>query len=125
MFRTMKSWSAGLLLAAAAVSFAQAQTPPAPVPEAQPEHLYSQQELDQMLAPIALYPDQLLTQILMAATYPLEVVKAARWSRAHPGLQGDEAVLTAVSGVGKRLAGRIVLELREKVATASSSSAAT
>ncbi|MGE5129995.1 MAG: DUF3300 domain-containing protein, partial [Sphingomonadaceae bacterium] len=92
MFRTMKSWSAGLLLAAAAVSFAQAQTPPAPVPEAQPEHLYSQQELDQMLAPIALYPDQLLTQILMAATYPLEVVKAARWSRAHPGLQGDEAV---------------------------------
>lgn len=45
-----------------------------------------------MLAPIALYPVQLLTQILTAATYPLEVVKAARWSRAHAGLEGDEAV---------------------------------
>ena len=54
--------------------------------------LFSQAELDQMLAPIALYPDQLLSQVLMAATYPLEVVQAARWSREHPGLQGQEAV---------------------------------
>ena len=50
------------------------------------------QELDQMLAPIALYPDSLLTQILMASTYPLEVVQAARWSRANPGVTGDQAV---------------------------------
>ena len=50
-----------------------------------------------MLAPIALYPDSLLSQILMAATYPLEVVEAARWSRAHPGLKGDEAVRAADS----------------------------
>ncbi len=54
--------------------------------------LFSQAELDQMLAPVALYPDQLLSQVLMAATYPLEVVQAARWSREHPGLQGQEAV---------------------------------
>jgi hypothetical protein len=54
-----------------------------------------QAELDQMLAPIALYPDPLLSQVLMAATYPLEVVEAARWSRAHPGLPGDEAVRAA------------------------------
>ena len=54
--------------------------------------LFSQAELDQMLAPIALYPDQLLSQVLMAATYPLEVVQAARWSREHPGLQGQSAV---------------------------------
>ncbi|HQY69938.1 MAG TPA: DUF3300 domain-containing protein [Pseudomonadales bacterium] len=54
--------------------------------------LFSQAELDQMLAPIALYPDQLLSQLLMAATYPLEVVQAARWSREHPGLKGPEAV---------------------------------
>jgi hypothetical protein len=53
---------------------------------------FAQQELDQMLAPIALYPDALLSQILMAATYPLEVVEAARWSRANPGLDGDRAV---------------------------------
>ena len=56
---------------------------------------YSQAELDQMLAPIALYPDELLSQVLMAATYPLEVVEAARWSRAHAGLKGDEAVRSA------------------------------
>ena len=53
---------------------------------------FSQQELDQMLAPIALYPDPLLSQILMAATYPLEVVEAARWSSANPNLKGDAAV---------------------------------
>lgn len=40
---------------------------------------FSQQELDQLLAPIALYPDALLAQILMGATYPLEIVQAARW----------------------------------------------
>jgi len=59
---------------------------------AAPARAYTQAELDQMLAPIALYPDPLLSQILMAATYPLEVVKAARWSERHPGLQGDAAV---------------------------------
>ena len=41
--------------------------------------VFRQEELDQMLAPIALYPDSLLIQVLMAATYPLEVVQAARW----------------------------------------------
>jgi hypothetical protein len=53
---------------------------------------FTQQELDQMLAPVALYPDSLLSQILMASTYPLEIVEAARWSRTNPNLQGDEAV---------------------------------
>ena len=53
---------------------------------------FSQQELDQMLAPIALYPDPLLSQVFMAATYPLEVVQAARWSRANPDFKGDDAV---------------------------------
>lgn len=53
---------------------------------------FTQAELDQMLAPIALYPDELLSQILMAATYPLEVVEAARWSYANQGLKGDAAV---------------------------------
>jgi hypothetical protein len=42
---------------------------------------FAQQQLDQMLAPIALYPDALLSQILMASTYPIEIVEAARWSR--------------------------------------------
>jgi len=59
---------------------------------AQERKAYGQAELDQTLAPVALYPDALLSQVLMASTYPLEIVEAARWSRAHPGIQGDEAV---------------------------------
>ena len=49
----------------------------------------SQDELDQLLAPIALYPDQLLTQILIASTYPIEVISAARYLQQNPDLQGD------------------------------------
>jgi len=45
-----------------------------------------------MLASIALYPDAVLGQMLMAASYPLEVVEAARWTQANPGLKGDAAV---------------------------------
>jgi hypothetical protein len=59
---------------------------------AQDTKTFKPEELDQMLAPIALYPDPLLSQILMAAGYPLEVVEAARWSQANPALKGDAAV---------------------------------
>jgi uncharacterized protein YceK len=48
----------------------------------------SDEELDVLLAPIALYPDALLAQVLMASTYPLDVVEAARWQSAHPNLSG-------------------------------------
>jgi hypothetical protein len=58
---------------------------------------FKPEELDAMLAPIALYPDALLSQVLMAATYPLEVVEAARWSKTNPNLKGDDAV-NAVKG---------------------------
>ena len=44
------------------------------------QQLLTQQELAQLVAPIALYPDALLAQVLTASTYPLEVVMAARWS---------------------------------------------
>src|SRR5450830_1491542 len=54
-----------------------------------PPAVFSQEELDQMLAPIALYPDSLLAQVLMASTYPLEVVQAARFVDSRPGMQGD------------------------------------
>lgn len=53
---------------------------------------FSTQQLDQMLAPVALYPDALLSQILMACTYPSNVADAAAWSAAHPKIQGDDAV---------------------------------
>jgi hypothetical protein len=48
----------------------------------------SQETLDGLLAPIALYPDTLLAQVLMASTYPIDVVEAARWQREQPDLGG-------------------------------------
>jgi hypothetical protein len=70
----------------------RAQTPPAQPTAAGDKRTFTPQELDQMLAPIALYPDALLSQVLMAASYPLEIVEAARWSNANPALKGDAAV---------------------------------
>jgi hypothetical protein len=50
---------------------------------------FSQEELESLLAPIALYPDGLLTQVLMASTYPLEVVEADRFGQRNSELRGD------------------------------------
>jgi hypothetical protein len=47
------------------------------------------EELEQVAAPVALYPDSLLAQVLMASTYPLEIVQADRWVKANPSLKGD------------------------------------
>jgi len=63
------------LMAIPAPIFAQGQIP-----------VFRQEELDQILAPIALYPDSLLAQILMASTYPIEVVQADRWVKANRNL---------------------------------------
>jgi len=49
----------------------------------------SQAELEQILAPVALYPDDVLSQILIASTYPLEIVQADRWAKQNSGLKGD------------------------------------
>ncbi len=83
---------------------APAQTPP-PSPSAPAgapagaapsgDKTFSQQELDQLLAPVALYPDPLLAQVLMASTYPLDVVAAERWVKANPGLK-DKALEDAL-----------------------------
>jgi hypothetical protein len=56
---------------------------------------FTQAELDQMLASIALFPDALLSQVLMASTYPSDVARAADWAYANRHLEGDAAV-TAV-----------------------------
>ncbi|RDK07671.1 DUF3300 domain-containing protein [Cupriavidus lacunae] len=53
---------------------------------------YKPEEIEALVAPIALYPDSVLSQVLMASTYPLEIVYAARWVKAHPNLKGDDAV---------------------------------
>ena len=80
--RNLRAWLVGVLALLVVVAMpAPAQSPG--------EQGYSQDELDQLLAPIALYPDQLLTQILMAATYPLEVVEAARFVQQNADLKGD------------------------------------
>jgi len=50
---------------------------------------FRKEELNQMLAPIALYPDSMIAQILMASTYPLEVVQADRWMQQNKTLTGD------------------------------------
>ncbi len=66
------------------------QAPGGPAP-------YKAEEIEAMVAPIALYPDPLLSQVLMASTYPLEVTLASRWVKAHPNLKGDAAI-KAVQG---------------------------
>jgi uncharacterized protein DUF3300 len=82
MTRISRNFLIALLAFAAAMPLASGQARAA----------YSRAEIDQMLAPIALYPDPLLSQLLMAATFPEDVTEAARWSRAHAGVEGDAAV---------------------------------
>jgi len=77
-----------------ATGLVTAQPVPQP-PETRPPAsvtLLNAGQLDQLTAPIALYPDPLLGQILAAATYPLEIVEAARWLEdpAHTALKGSE-----------------------------------
>lgn len=105
--------SAGLL-AASGVVYVNSRAPetitqppppvqPAPVTQTAPVAVpqvpvaYTAAQIDQWVAPIALYPDALLSQVLMAATYPANVIQAAQWSRDNPKMQGDAAV-QAVAG---------------------------
>jgi hypothetical protein len=70
---------------------APAQATQAP-PQAAPAPPYTQstpEQLQQLVAPIALYPDSLVAQILAASTFPEQVVEADRWVQEHPDLQGD------------------------------------
>ncbi|MCP3713161.1 DUF3300 domain-containing protein, partial [Paraburkholderia sp. CNPSo 3274] len=57
----------------------------------------SNQQLDSLTAPIALYPDALLAQVLMAATFPQDVSAAAAWTKSNPNLKGDDAVKAVAS----------------------------
>src|SRR5262249_33673400 len=72
-----------------------AAPPAAAAPQAATPAPFTPEQLDQLVAPIALYPDGLLAQVLMASTYPLEVVQAARFLKDHKDLKGaqlDEAL---------------------------------
>src|SRR5688572_25395784 len=66
--------------------FAASASPAAEQASGQPT--FKPEEIEQLVATIALYPDSLIAQILMASTYPLEIVEAARWSKANPNLKG-------------------------------------
>ena len=68
---------------------AMAQSPQPATAPAQADQLLKPEQLDALVAPIALYPDTLLAEILMASTYPLEVVEADRWAEANKSLKGD------------------------------------
>ncbi len=55
----------------------------------EPAQVFKQEEIDQLVAPIALYPDNVLTIVLISSTYPLEVVQAERWMKKNKDLKGD------------------------------------
>jgi hypothetical protein len=80
---------AALVILWSTASPVQAQEQPQPQQWEQQQRL-SDEQLQQLVAPIALYPDPLLAQILTASTYPLEVVMAARWSKDNPNLKGKD-----------------------------------
>ncbi len=80
-----------ILLCGSGVLLAQ-DAPPAPPP---PDQTLSPDQLNDLVAPIALYPDPLLSQVLVAATYPLEVVQASQWLQKNPQLSGPELTQAA------------------------------
>ena len=69
------------------------EQPAAPPPPNQPQ--LSPQQLESMVAPIALYPDSLLSQVLVASTYPLELVEAEQWLQQHQNVKGSKLLKEA------------------------------
>ena len=95
----IQALSAALLLVLATGG---AAAPPAPARSAAPtttagQAAFTREQLDQMLAPVALYPDALLAQVLMASSYPGDVADAVAWSKAHPDAKGEAAVRQVAS----------------------------
>jgi uncharacterized membrane protein YgcG len=93
----VRTVASAVIVTCLAASAVPAQEPAATASDqAAPQALqqFAPGQLDQMLAPIALYPDELLGQVLMAAGYPLEVVEADRWLQdpANAALTGDQLV---------------------------------
>jgi len=86
---------------AAPAPVAQQPAAPAAPAAAQPAPVvapaYTAAQIDQWVAPIALYPDALLSQILMASTYPANVIQAAQWSKDNPKMEGDAAIQAVAS----------------------------
>ena len=92
---TMRLLAVALLFAVPQAASAQTPPPPSQPASAPAQQLLTAGQLDALVAPIALYPDALLSLVLMASTYPLEVVQADRWANTNKNLQGD-ALKTAL-----------------------------
>ena len=98
----MSGWSLILLLSLALLfatwprnlsAYQDAPMQNAQTPASAAQAPYTQQtpdQLQQLVSPIALYPDSLVSQILAASTFPEQVVEADRWVQAHPELKGEE-----------------------------------
>ncbi len=103
-FRTQLTGTRGAALVAALSALLAAPagavqethaTPPAQAEEAPESIQLSNDQLDSLVAPIALYPDPLLAQCLVAATYPIDIVAAQQWLAKNTSLKGDELVKAA------------------------------
>ena len=104
-----RSWFAaalvvGAVLAGAAQGSAQDAAQPAATAagagSTAPAAVFPAERLEQLVAPIALYPDAILSNVLMASTLPLEVIEASRWLAKNPTLKGAalEEALKAQTG---------------------------
>ena len=72
-----------------------AQQPAPPAQPSPPAQALSPDQLDTLVAPVALYPDALLSEVLVAATYPLEVAEAPQWLQQNRNLQGQQLIAAA------------------------------
>jgi hypothetical protein len=91
-FRQVLSVGCIVLMAGmGAATFAQAPAPPPAQAQGQGQ-TFAPQQLDNLVAPIALYPDPLLGQVLAASTYPVELVEAQQWLQANGNLHGQELI---------------------------------
>lgn len=100
MERILKCLAVGLMLGTAPMAWAQTDTnATAETAEIDPASLLTQAELENLVAPVALYPDTLLIQVLVAATFPFEIIKADRFLATNAGLE-TEAMTTAIEAEG-------------------------
>jgi len=79
-----------ILLVCLSAAIAAARSSPLAAQEGTQPAPFKPEQIDQLVAPIALYPDPLLAQVLMASTYPLEIVEAARWVKDNPNVKEDQ-----------------------------------
>jgi Protein of unknown function (DUF3300) len=96
--RGMLALLCALILLPGDVGVYAQSSPQESAPEDQQAVNIPNDQLDSLVAPIALYPDPLLAQVLVASTYPLEIIQLQQWLAQHKDLK-DKALVEAVVGV--------------------------